>query len=205
MRCPSDIENESSILNTKQECDVSQTQDTQQQCCCNKKSSNLSNKLTIKKFIQSYTDFSKFQFDAHQSLKWSYFTKTSQILSKVANFDAIDATDKISGNKSGLTTVIEEPNILQIQNLSSLEDPYDISKSNTSNVLANETFESLEDDYTIDYATYDNERLIKDLEQHPLIGYREPFYYCKEHPEFKNINSEEILLHMIIHKDHQRR
>ena len=74
-----DIESESSIQNAKEETsDISQTQAQQthpQICCCNnnKSCSIFNNKLTIKQFIQSYTDFSKFEFDAQQSLKMVSF------------------------------------------------------------------------------------------------------------------------------------
>jgi hypothetical protein len=37
-----------------------------------------------------------------------------------------------------------------------------------------------------------------------LIRYREPLYYCKEHPKFQNINLELIEHHLLYHTDHKR-
>lgn len=54
----------------------------------------------------------------------------------------------------------------------------------------------------MDHNASDDERLIEALKPHPLIGYREPFYYRKEHPNIKNNNEAEILLHFIYSKDH---
>lgn len=45
------------------------------------------------------------------------------------------------------------------------------------------------------------ENLLSDLDL--LIGYIEPFYYCKEHSDVKNIHKEEIEFHILnstIHK-----
>ncbi len=61
------------------------------------------------------------------------------------------------------------------------------------------------DNYVLDHNADDDEKLIESLKPHPLIGYIEPYYFCKEHPEFKNINNEEILLHLMNHKDHRKR
>ena len=71
-----------------------------------------------------------------------------------------------------------------------------------SNIIPNDRV-NLEDNETIDHKVYDNERLTEDLKPHPLIGYREPFYYCKEHFKVENINYESILLHLMHSKDHQ--
>ena len=83
------IENESSIENSIYKNDMQLTQT--QKCCCNNKFILPNNRLTIKQFIQSYTNFSKFEFDAHQSLKWPSFTKSRQISSKMDIFDVKDA------------------------------------------------------------------------------------------------------------------
>jgi len=34
-----------------------------------------------------------------------------------------------------------------------------------------------------------------------LIGYRAPFYYCKEHLKFENIHKEEVIDHIQHHKE----
>lgn len=34
-----------------------------------------------------------------------------------------------------------------------------------------------------------------------LIGYKVPFYYCKEHPKFENIHKEEVIDHLHHHKE----
>ena len=51
----------------------------------------------------------------------------------------------------------------------------------------------------------------KDIEEiHPsskvdhLIGYREPFHYCKQHLRVQNIHREEIEFHILYSKDHQQ-
>jgi len=36
----------------------------------------------------------------------------------------------------------------------------------------------------------------------PKIGYKEPLFYCKEHPKVQNINYEEIKHHMQYSKEH---
>ncbi|MGN6346421.1 MAG: hypothetical protein ACTHKC_10400 [Candidatus Nitrosocosmicus sp.] len=38
----------------------------------------------------------------------------------------------------------------------------------------------------------------------PRIGHKHPFYYCKEHPKFQNINLEVIERHLILTKDHKK-
>lgn len=41
-----------------------------------------------------------------------------------------------------------------------------------------------------------DEQLQDDFEDDPVIGYRNPFYYCKKHPAVKNIHCEEIVDHI---------
>jgi hypothetical protein len=38
-----------------------------------------------------------------------------------------------------------------------------------------------------------NEIVSENLKLHPLIGYREPFYYSKDHPKVQNIHFQEVL------------
>ena len=59
-------------------------------------------RLTIKQFIQSYINSSNNGFDDQQGLKWSYFSKTSQITSELFKFDGKDATDTINNHKNNL-------------------------------------------------------------------------------------------------------
>ncbi len=35
-----------------------------------------------------------------------------------------------------------------------------------------------------------------------LIGYKAPFYYCKEHPKFENIHLVEVETHLLHSKEH---
>ena len=84
----SDIEYESSFNNTKEESEISEIKQTEKQCCCNNNSSNFNNnRLTIKQFVQKYTDFFKFKFDAQQSLIWPSIAKISENPSERDNFD----------------------------------------------------------------------------------------------------------------------
>jgi hypothetical protein len=49
----------------------------------------------------------------------------------------------------------------------------------------------------------DNTRENLDSKTDSLIGYRAPFYYCKEHPKVENIYKETIeqhILYSIVHK-----
>ncbi len=71
----------------------------------------------------------------------------------------------------------------------------------TSNIISNDCV-NLEDNETTNHHVYCDERLTESIKPHPLIGYREPFYYCKEHPKIQNINYESILLHLMHSKDH---
>jgi len=91
------------------------SQNIQQHCLYHKYPFFSSNKLTTNQFIQNYTNFSKFEFDAQQSIKWASFTKTSQITSKIANFDGIDATNKILDKQTKPTPTSEKPSISQTQ------------------------------------------------------------------------------------------
>ncbi len=65
---------------------------SQQQCYnyIDKKKNTSPNRLTIKQFIQSYTNFSENKFDGQQGLKWSSFSKTSQFSSNLFKFDGKD-------------------------------------------------------------------------------------------------------------------
>jgi hypothetical protein len=49
-----------------------------------------------------------------------------------------------------------------------------------------------------------NDRVIAEiLKSEPRMGYREPFYYCKECLKVQNINHEEIKNHLLFSKVHK--
>ena len=50
--------------------------------------------------------------------------------------------------------------------------------------------------------TNDDTRENSDSKTDSLIGFREPFYYCKEHPKVENIYRETIEQHILYSKDH---
>ncbi len=215
----SHTENESSTNKTNEEGDISLPQKIQQECCCCNnidKSGNFNNnRLTIKQFVKSYTNFSKLEFDVHKSLKWASLTKISQNPSKIAKFDEKDETD----TNTNLMTNSEKLIISQTQMSSSHIETNHSSKDkigdddNNDEALAspcildpsNDQVTSLDaDNDAIVNNEKDIERLIEDHKLHPLVGYEEPFYFCKEDPQFKSLNSEEILLHIMLNpKDHQ--
>jgi hypothetical protein len=42
------------------------------------------------------------------------------------------------------------------------------------------------------------------ISTNPMVGYREPFYFCKQHPNVKNIHPEEIKHHLQYSKEHPK-
>lgn len=49
----------------------------------------------------------------------------------------------------------------------------------------------------------DNSEIEENLKLEPKIGYREPYYYCKECPKVQNINPEETENHFLYSKAHK--
>ena len=52
-----------------------------------------------------------------------------------------------------------------------------------------------------DHMQYSKE--IHGLNANALIGYKKPFYYCKDYPDVENINKEEIEKHIAYSKVHR--
>jgi hypothetical protein len=109
-----------------------------QQLCydyIDKKKKNTSpNRLTIKQFIQSYTNFSENKFDGQQGLKWTSFSKTNQFSSKIFKFDEKDDTDAINNEKNQLKEVgVDDIGIPNHKNHDT---------SDTSNTINNEILKS---------------------------------------------------------------
>jgi hypothetical protein len=103
---------------------------SQQQCCDYIDKKNTSpNRITIRQFIQSYTNSSNNQFYGQQGLKGSYFSKTSQFSSNLFKFDGKDATDT-KNNEENPSKEAEVDNNTGISD----HNVYDISNtSNTNN------------------------------------------------------------------------
>jgi hypothetical protein len=76
---------------------------SQQQCYDYIDKKNASpNRITIKQFIQSYTNFSENKFDGQQGLKWSSFSKIIQFSPNLFKFDGKDTTDTKNNEKNQL-------------------------------------------------------------------------------------------------------
>ena len=56
--------------------------------------------------------------------------------------------------------------------------------SDVSDIMPNDTFNS-EIDAITSKNGHDNERVSEGPKLYPMIGYREPFYFCKEHLIFR--------------------
>lgn len=50
-----------------------------------------------------------------------------------------------------------------------------------------------------------NQKIDELLSSQPNIGYKNPFYYCKQHPKVQNIHFDEIKRHLELSKDHSIR
>jgi hypothetical protein len=195
-----DIEDESSISNIKGESNISKTQRTEKQCCCsnNNKSNDSSNKrLTIKQFIQRYTNFSKFEFDAHQSLKWSSFLKSSNNSSKIANFDIKDAP--YTGSTKGTNLPITKDNSHLEEDITDKEDNVDYdSDNNISLDISNNN--KINDDQVLN--PYQKKIELDNNQQKSFFGIENSSlfecYYCKEFLPTYNRDTYEkhvILIH----------
>jgi hypothetical protein len=76
--------------------------------------------------------------------------------------------------------------------------------SNKNNSIK-DNFYNMESDKRTDQNIIVDDNVFEVLKLNPMIGYKKPFFYCKECPKVQNINREEIERHILYSKDHQSR
>lgn len=102
-----------------------------------------------------------------------------------------DTTDTTDAAKNEINCHMDNKGVGMASDRSDESDTY--SKNHGS--LRNNMMEK-EDDIN-------NSKIEEILKSEPRMGYKEPFYYCKECPKIQNINPEEIKNHLLYSKVHK--
>ena len=76
-------------------------------------------------------------------------------------------------------------------------------RSDMSDIQTTKNHNGLQNNIIKNENALDKEEIEEILKSEPRMGYKEPFYYCKECPRVQNINHEEIKNHLLYSKVHK--
>ena len=151
---------------------------------------------------------------------------TYKHLLKIENNRKLRSTCELLIENPNIKRIQEKPIVLQWINpnsnsLSDISDTTDTTKnkihcnidnkgveipsdrSDRSDTQTTKNYNGVENNMTKNENALNNSEIEEILKSEPRMGYKEPFYYCKECPKVQNINHEEIKDHFAIFQSSQ--
>lgn len=114
--------------------------------------------------------------------------------------DLSDLSDQSSSDNNKINFSDDDNNNDSGNNGRSYES--DRSDTSSSSTTTTKNYEGLQNNMIKNENALNNSE-IEVLKSEPVIGFREPFYYCKECPKVQNINHKEIKNHLLYSKVHK--